>query len=46
MLAALEARLSNDPVVELRIASEEQRKITGLRLAKLMDGMNDHDSRA
>ena len=38
MLAALEDRLTNDPAVELRVASEEQRKITGLRLAKLMDG--------
>jgi OHCU decarboxylase len=38
MLAALEARLTNDPAVELRIAAEEQRKITGIRLAKLMDG--------
>ncbi len=33
----LEARLTNDPAIELRIAAEEQRKITGLRLAKLMD---------
>jgi 2-oxo-4-hydroxy-4-carboxy--5-ureidoimidazoline (OHCU) decarboxylase len=46
MLAALEDRLTNDPVVELQVASEEQRRITGLRLAKLMDGMNDHDSRS
>jgi len=38
MLAALEDRLTNDPAVELRVASEEQRRITGLRLAKLMDG--------
>jgi OHCU decarboxylase len=38
MLANLEARLSNDPAIELRIASEEQRKISGLRLAKLMEG--------
>jgi 2-oxo-4-hydroxy-4-carboxy--5-ureidoimidazoline (OHCU) decarboxylase len=38
MLAALEDRLTNDPAVELRVAAEEQRKITGLRLAKLMDG--------
>jgi 2-oxo-4-hydroxy-4-carboxy-5-ureidoimidazoline decarboxylase len=38
MMAALESRLSNDPVVELEVASEEQRKITRLRLAKLMDG--------
>ena len=38
MLAALETRLSHDPAVELQVASEEQRKIAGLRLAKLMDG--------
>lgn len=38
MLAELEARLSNDPTTELQVASEEQRKITRLRLAKLMDG--------
>ena len=38
MLAVLEARLANDPAVELGIAAEEQRKITGLRLVKLMDG--------
>ena len=38
LLRALEARLSNDPAVELRVAAEEQRKITGLRLARLMDG--------
>jgi OHCU decarboxylase len=38
LLAALEARLSNDPAAELRVAAEEQRKITGLRLATLMDG--------
>ena len=36
MLLMLEARLSNSPASELRIAAEEQRKITGLRLAKLM----------
>jgi OHCU decarboxylase len=36
MLLMLEARLSNNPAIELRIAAEEQRKITGLRLAKLM----------
>ena len=36
MLLMLETRLSNDPATELRIAAEEQRKITGLRLAKLM----------
>jgi len=37
MFAALEDRLANDPAVELGIAADEQRKITGLRLVKLMD---------
>ena len=36
MLRMLDARLSNSPAIELRIAADEQRKITGLRLAKLM----------
>jgi OHCU decarboxylase len=36
MLAALEGRLTNDPDEELHIAAEEQRKITQLRLAKLL----------
>ena len=36
MLLMLDARLSNSPAIELRIAAEEQRKITGLRLAKLI----------
>ena len=36
MLAMLEQRLTNDPDDELRIAAEEQRKITRLRLAKLL----------
>jgi len=36
MLAALKARLGNDPETELRIAAEEQRQITHLRLAKLV----------
>jgi len=36
MLKLVEARLSNDPAIELRIAAEEQRRITGLRLAKLI----------
>lgn len=36
MLALLEARLANDPDVELRIAAAEQRKITRLRLDKLL----------
>lgn len=38
MLEALEQRLGNAPDCELRIAAEEQRKITRLRVAKLVDG--------
>jgi allantoicase len=36
ILANLQQRLSNDSGVELRIAAEEQRKITRLRLEKLL----------
>ena len=36
MLLLGRARLRNDPEVELRIAAEEQRKITRLRLEKLL----------
>jgi len=36
MLAALEQRMPNAPADELRIASEEQRKITHLRIEKLL----------
>jgi OHCU decarboxylase len=36
MLALARERLRNDPDVELRVAAEEQRKITGLRLDKLL----------
>jgi OHCU decarboxylase len=36
MLALLRARLVNDPRVELRNAADEQRKITRLRLEKLL----------
>lgn len=36
MLALLEARLHNAPESELRIAADEQRKITRLRLGKLL----------
>lgn len=36
MLAILRARLSNEPEQELRVAAEEQRKITQLRLQKLI----------
>ena len=37
MLALARERLRNDPGNELRIAAEEQRKITRLRLDKLLD---------
>lgn len=37
MLAALKARLPNDPHAELRIAAEQQRQITRLRLEKLLN---------
>jgi OHCU decarboxylase len=37
MLGALERRLTNAPEEELVIAAEEQRKITTLRLARLID---------
>jgi OHCU decarboxylase len=37
MLALVEARMAHDAGTELPIAAEEQRKITGLRLAKLVD---------
>jgi OHCU decarboxylase len=36
LLAITEARLGNDPATELGIAAEEQRKITRLRLEKLV----------
>jgi len=36
MLAILEGRLPNDPEQELRIAAEEQAKITRIRLEKLL----------
>lgn len=35
MLAALRRRMENDPQTELRVAAEEQRNITRLRLEKL-----------
>ncbi len=37
MLALLRERLGNDPGTELRVTAEEQRKITRLRLEKLLD---------
>ena len=36
MLAIIKSRLQNDAKTELRTAAEEQRKITGLRLKKLL----------
>ena len=36
MLANLRERMKNDPKSELRVAAEEQRKITALRLEKLV----------
>lgn len=39
LLALCEARLANDPTTELRVAAEEQRKITHLRLEKLLTPM-------
>ena len=36
MLGLLHARLPNDPAAELHVAAEEQRKITHLRLEKLI----------
>jgi OHCU decarboxylase len=37
MLALLEARLGNERATELRVAAEEQSKITRLRLRKLLE---------
>ena len=37
MLAAMNGRLNNDAETELRVAAEEQRKITQLRLQKLLE---------
>jgi len=37
MLALLECRLHNDRATELRVAAEEQRRITALRLLKLLE---------
>lgn len=38
LLAALQARLGNDPETELQVAAAELEKITRLRLAKLVQG--------
>ena len=37
MLTAIQERMKNDPVDELRVAAEEQRKIMQLRLMKLVE---------
>ena len=37
MLAVLRSRLGNDPEDELRVAAEEQRRITRLRIEKLLN---------
>jgi allantoicase len=37
MLAILKARLENEPDEEIRVAAEEQRRITHLRLQKLLE---------
>ena len=41
MLDMLERRMGNAPETELRIAASEQRKITHLRLLRLVDGKQD-----
>lgn len=38
ILAALTGRLGNDPATELRVAADEHRRITRLRLERLMAG--------
>ena len=38
MLALLRARIDNTPEAEIRIAADEQRKITRIRLEKLLHG--------
>jgi 2-oxo-4-hydroxy-4-carboxy-5-ureidoimidazoline decarboxylase len=38
MLDLLERRIEHDPETEIRVAADEQRKITHLRLVKLLDG--------
>ncbi len=39
ILSSLRQRMPNDPETELRVAAEEQRKITRLRLEKLLKGL-------
>jgi OHCU decarboxylase len=42
MLALIESRLENEPGTELHVAAEEQRKITRLRLEKLLGERPQH----
>jgi len=42
ILSLLKQRLRNDPTDEIHVAAEEQRKITRLRLEKLLGGHHDH----
>ena len=42
ILADLRSRMRNDPATELRVAAEEQRKITRLRLARLLEEPRPH----
>ncbi|MBX3015930.1 MAG: 2-oxo-4-hydroxy-4-carboxy-5-ureidoimidazoline decarboxylase [Caldilineaceae bacterium] len=44
MLALLEQRLPNDPSTELPIAAEEQRKITQIRLHKLLEELTSTEA--
>lgn len=41
LLAILEQRLRNSPEAEIRVAAEEQAKITRLRLGKLLDALGE-----
>ena len=41
MLTILERRLANDPATEIHLAADEQRKITDVRLRKLVDEIGD-----
>jgi 2-oxo-4-hydroxy-4-carboxy-5-ureidoimidazoline decarboxylase len=43
MLALLERRLPHDPDVELRIAADEQKKITQLRLTRVLADDQDNN---
>jgi len=38
VLATLRSRIDNDAATELQVAAEEQRKITRLRLASMLNG--------